>query len=505
MTQIASDSFILNAIMDAAGDAIIVSDHAGQILRANTAAQRLFGYSTQEMGNLQIQALMPEVTGQRHGDALPDCIDFDKKETVSNGRDVEGLRKNGEVFTLRLSTGKAMLADKPAFVCIFHDMTRQVANEKALARTMRLDAIGQMTGGISHDFNNLLTVIIGNLELAKTLSPDDKTAQFVTRALNAAEMGADLTSRLMIFARKGSLRPEVSDLGQICRQTLEMLKRTLGASYKISIECPPNLGPIMVDPVQLESALVNLTINACDAMNGSGNLLFQLGRIEIDDTYMAQETDVKPGHYIRLMVSDDGEGMAPNVQKHAFEPFFTTKADRNGTGLGLAMVHGFVRQSGGHITLYSEAGHGTSIGLYFPALSNAPDLDHLPTTANGRTTLEMGQGEHILVVEDNPKVRQISVDRLLALNYRVSVAEDGDTAYQMLKENNAYNIVFSDIVMPGTLNGFELAMRIRSEFPEVKVMLTSGYASDVITEKMHVSEQFEGNRAIGTACLTEGQ
>ena len=491
MSQAASDSIFFSAIMDAAGDAIIVSDHLGQILRANATAQRLFGYSAQEMDHLPIQALMPEATGQQKDDALSHFLDVNQKESIGNGRDVEGLRKDGEVFPLHLSAGKAMLGDKPAFVCIFHDRTRQVADEKALARTMRLDAIGQMTGGISHDFNNLLTVIIGNLELVKTLNPDHKTAQFVAHAMNAAEMGAELTSRLMLFARKGSLRPEVSDLGQICFQTLEMLKRTIGASYNISLECPPNLGAVMIDPVQMESALLNLVLNARDAMKGGGNLLFQLGNIEIDDTYMAQETDVKAGHYIRLMVSDDGEGMTPKVQKHAFEPFFTTKSDRSGTGLGLAMVYGFVRQSGGHVTLYSEVGHGTSIGLYFPALSNALERDLAPTTANSSVTLEMGKSDRVLVVEDNPKVRQISVDRLLALNYRVSVAENGDTAYRMLKEDNAYDVVFSDIVMPGTLNGFELAMRVRSEFPKVKVMLTSGYASDVITEKMHVSEQFE--------------
>ena len=491
MTNTASESEILSAIMDAAGDAIIVSDHTGQILRANAVAYRLFGYDVPEMIGLNVRVLMPQEMARQHDGYMAQYIQSGEKRIIGIGRDVEGMRKGGETFPLHLSVGEATVGDKPAFVGILHDRTRQVASERALARTMRLDAIGQMTGGISHDFNNLLTVIIGNLELAQMLPLDDKAAQYVSNALNAAEMGADLTSRLMIFARKGSLKPEVSDLGRICHQTLELLKRTMGASYRIIVDCPPNISPVMIDPVQLESALVNLTVNARDAMKNGGNLSFQLAEVEIDATYMAQEIDVKPGHYVRLMVSDDGVGMTPETQKHAFEPFFTTKADRNGTGLGLAMVYGFVRQSGGHITLYSEPGHGTSIGLYFPALAHAAGQGDDLSAIGKLPALEMGNGEHVLVVEDNPKVRQISLDRLRALNYRVDVAEDGDTAYRMLQQGSIFDIVFSDIVMPGKLNGFDLATRIRAEFPQVKVLLTSGYASDIVTEKMHMSGQFE--------------
>jgi PAS domain S-box-containing protein len=491
MTDTSSDSQILSAIMNAAVDAIIVSDAAGGILRANPAAHKLFDYDVGDLLGLNVRTLMPRPKARQHDRFMTDYIETGVEKVIGIGREVEGQRKDGEAFPLHLSVGEAKVGDAPVFVAILHDLTRRVASENALARTMRLDAIGQMTGGISHDFNNLLTVIIGNLELAEMRAKDDKTAKYLKNAMDAAEMGSGLTSRLMIFARKGPLKPEVSELGPICHNTIELLKPTLGATYEITSECPENLSPVLIDPVQLESALVNLAVNARDAMPDGGNLRFEVSEIEIDDDYMAQETDVEPGHYVRLLVSDDGEGMSPEMQKRAFEPFYTTKADLNGTGLGLAMVYGFVRQSGGHITLYSEVGHGTNFGLYFPALREAAEAELAVAKGNGKPDLPLGNGECVLVVEDNPKVRRISVDRLHALNYRTEEAEDADVAYQILQDGANIDIVFSDVVMPGTMTGFDLAARILSDFPQIKILLTTGYTSEVVAEDKRSSDQFE--------------
>ncbi|MHA6324261.1 ATP-binding protein [Roseivivax sp. CAU 1753] len=475
----ASDSQILTALMETTPDAVVVLDDTGTILRANGATSHLFGHAAPDLPGMDIRTLLPEDAWTRTA------------SVAGSARHVDGIRKDGTVFPLRLSVGSAHTGDTDVYVAILHDRTARVASENALARTMRLDAVGQMTGGISHDFNNLLTIIIGNLELAEQAEPDARMARYLTHAMDAAESGANLTARLMIFARKGSLQPVVSDVGAICRRTIDMLERTLGASYTIAVNCPTTVSPVLVDPGQLESALINLAVNARDAMPHGGHLLFQVEEITIDDTYMAQETDVAPGRYVRLLVSDDGEGMPPESQARAFEPFFTTKPAGSGTGLGLAMVYGFVRQSGGHITLYSELGHGTSIGLYFPALppseATGPDARSGAATAD----LPMGHGERILLVEDSDRVRQITVSRLGALGYDVDTVDDGDAAWRMLQGGAKVDLVFSDVVMPGTLNGFDLRARIRDAYPDLPVLLTSGYASDVVTGRMRGSEPVE--------------
>jgi CheY-like chemotaxis protein len=247
----------------------------------------------------------------------------------------------------------------------------------------------------------------------------------------------------------------------------------------------------MIDPVQLQSAMMNLALNARDAMGAGGELLVSIANVTIDDSYMAQETDIEPGDYVRLSVSDDGAGMSLEAQRRAFEPFFTTKAEGGGTGLGLAMVYGFVRQSDGHVTLYSELGLGTSFGLYFPALGHETKADGVHPTAISRQEPPSGKGETILIVEDNEKVRKLSIERIRDLGFATLHAESGDRAYEMLKGGAEVDLVFSDLVMPGTLNGYELAAKIAAEFPALKVLLTSGYASDVITGEMAHDVHFD--------------
>lgn len=491
MSQDTTDKNLLKAIMSATVDAIVVLDDLGNIVQANQAAHSMFGYGEGELLERNVSDLMPDAMAEEHDTFMTRFIKGGEAKPIGTGCDVEGLHRSGRSFPIHLSIGEAKSESSAVFVAIMHDLTRRTASEEDLARTMRLDAIGQMTGVISHDFNNILTVIIGNLELAGMKGIDKKTAEYFENAIGAAEMGSELTSRLMIFARKGSLNPEPADMAQICRQTLDLLRRTLGKNYTIVSDLPDNTSRVLIDPIQFGSALVNLAANARDAMPDGGRLLFQIDEIEIDDDYMAKETEVEPGRYVRLMVSDDGEGMAPESQRRAFEPFFTTKADKNGTGLGLAMVYGFVRQSGGHITLYSEVGHGTSFGLYFPAIVDRARPHNTNQLPNPRKSMDKGNGETVLLVEDNPRVRQISEERLRALDFNLIVANDGDTAWRILNERNDIDLVFSDVVMPGKLNGYDLATKIRKTFPKIAVLLTSGYASDVITGRLKSSEQFE--------------
>ncbi len=478
------DSALLLAVLEAAVDAIIVSDKAGMILRANPAACRLFQYEADEILGRNVKMLMPQALADLHDGFMSRYIETGERRIIGIGRDVEGQRKDKTVFPLHLSVGHAEVTGQHMFVGILHDLTQRNANQDALARSQRLDAIGQMTGGIAHDFNNLLTVVIGNLELLEARGANEKQLSLIRDALDSTELGADLTKRLMVFARKSNLKPIKADLRELCEDTLAILRRTLGSTYHIKTESAAELDKVMVDPAQLQSALMNLALNSRDAMGGKGELLISFANVAIDDAYMAQETDIEPGDYVRISVSDNGEGMSNEAQKRAFEPFFTTKSESGGTGLGLAMVYGFVRQSGGHITIYSELGLGTSFGLYFPAVSGSEDGLEISGYLSRDQDAPRGKGETVLVVEDNPKVRKLSIERIRDLGFATEKAENGDEAYRMLKEGVHADVLFSDLVMPGNLNGYELAAKVTAEFPHLKVLLTSGYASDVVTDAM---------------------
>ncbi|MGJ8561454.1 MAG: PAS domain S-box protein [Litorimonas sp.] len=483
------NGLLFDALMEAAVDAIIVSDAKGTMIRANKAASQLFGHEIAELVGQTVNMLMPEALAALHDGFMTHHLETGEKRIIGLGRDVEGLRKDGSVFPLHLSVGHTEVAGERFFIGILHDLTERRAAQEALARSQRLDAIGQLTGGIAHDFNNVLTVVIGNLELLEMRGADERQLRLIRDSLESAEMGADLTSRLLVFAKKGNLKPVRADLRTLCEDTLAILQRTIGEIYTIKTDFPEEVSDVLIDPVQLQSALINLALNARDAMPKGGEFLISVADVVIDDTYMAQETDIEPGQYVRLFVSDDGEGMSLEAQRRAFEPFFTTKSETGGSGLGLAMVYGFVRQSGGHITLYSEQGHGTSFGLYFPVITS--DDDRIAAADTSKAKLAKGSGQTILVVEDNPKVRRLSVERIRELGYATLEAATGDIAFDLLKGGARVDLVFSDLVMPGALNGYGLAEKIKQQFPSTKILLTSGYASDVVTGRLGGSSDYD--------------
>ncbi|WGW06026.1 PAS domain-containing hybrid sensor histidine kinase/response regulator [Tropicibacter oceani] len=491
MPETARNLGFFHTLLEACVDAVIVSDRRGRILRTNPAAANLFGYSAEEMDGQPVDMLMPRAMARQHAGFMAHHLDTGDKRIIGTGRDVEGLRKNGSTFPLHLSVGRADIDGDTYFVAILHDLTRQRTAQRALERSQRLDAIGQMTGGIAHDFNNLLTVVIGNLELLEMRATDERLLGPVRDALASAELGANLIRQLMVFARQSHLRPVVADLGAVCSDTLAILRGTLGEPYVVKTLIGKDLHPVLIDTAQLQSALVNLALNARDAMPGRGELLIAIENVTIDDRYMAQETHVDIGDYLRISVSDNGLGMTPEVQQRVFEPFFTTKSGSGGTGLGLAMVYGFVRQSGGHVALYSEPGHGTTFSLYFPRHSGTAEAE-ADTPPSEQPALPPGRGETVLVVEDNPLVRSFAVARLRDLGYHTAEASSGDDAYEMLCSGLRADLLFSDLVMPGQMNGYDLAKRVRAEFPGLRVLLTSGYASDVAAAQ----DLFSGNSEI---------
>jgi PAS domain S-box-containing protein len=348
--------------------------------------------------------------------------------------------------------------------------------EAALLQAQKMEAVGNLTGGVAHDFNNLLQVISGNLQLLQQDVPADEHAQRRLRAaVSGVERGARLASHLLAFARRQPLEPVAVNLGRLLRGMEELLRRALGESIEIKTRVAEDLWNTFADPHQLENVILNLAINARDAMDAVGKLILEASNTQLDEHSALKYPDVAAGPYVLLAISDTGCGMPPEVMERAFEPFFTTKPEGRGTGLGLSMVYGFVKQTGGHITLHSEVGHGTTIKLYLPRAlqAEAPRSESVTSPVEGGT-------EKVLVVEDNPEVRATVVETLTGLGYRVFKASDGQNALELLQGGLVVDLMFTDVVMPGPVRSPELARQAKALLPDLEVLFTSGYTEDAI-------------------------
>ncbi len=365
--------------------------------------------------------------------------------------------------------------------CIYlHDITEQRMAEAHLMQAQKMETIGQMTGGVAHDFNNILTVIQGNLELmAMRLAKvgDEKLTKWQGTALRATLRGADLTRRLLAFSRRQVLEPEVLDVNETIRSAKSMLDRTLREDIELVLILGSEISPIRADASQLENAIINLSINARDAMPDGGRIILETEECYLDNNYAATHSEVSPGRYVMISVSDTGMGIPNDILPRVLEPFFTTKEVGKGTGLGLAMIYGFVKQSNGHLSIYSEVDHGTTVRLFFPVMEGeaekrvAEDPDELgdePVT------------ETILLVEDSEDVRDVAKAMLATLGYKVVVASNGHEAMQQLDRYPDIDVLFTDIVMPGGMNGLDVATEARKQFPDISVLYTSGYAEGAL-------------------------
>lgn len=469
----------LQALLDAAVDAIITIDEQGTIRSANRSATALFGYGQADMAGRNVSMLMPEPVAAEHDGYIHRYLKSGERRIIGIGREVQGLKKDGTVFPMHLSVGEFTDGRTIYFCGIVHDLTARKQAEQVLARSQRMEAVGQLTGGVAHDFNNLLTVITGNLELLEMQLEEPRHLELLHEAQAAAEMGAGLTNQLLAFARRSVLQPEVVNINRLIGNLSGMLKRTLGSHIEYGTSMVHELWTTRVDPGQVETALLNLAVNARDAMPSGGRLMVETRNAALDEDYAAREVDLEPGEYVRVSVSDTGTGMPDDILQRVFEPFFTTKQEARGTGLGLSMVYGFAKQSGGNATIYSEVGFGTTVNIYLPRHEAADDPAEVATETAGEAGLE-GRGELILVVEDDPKVRRLTVDRLKALNYRTLAAQDGREALELLRDSPGIDLVFSDLVMPGGVSGYAVADRVQRDYPQIAVLLTSGYAEDLV-------------------------
>jgi PAS domain S-box-containing protein len=458
----------LSAILKASPVAIFMIDPDGKVVLWNESAERIFGFTAEEaLGRLPPYLdddHMPEFWGFV-AEAATDA-------SATGFRETKRRRKDGALIdvSVRWARVNDEAGQMLGLMCAIADTTERRRLESHLRQAQKMEAVGNLTGGMAHDFNNLLGIIVGNLDLARTGALPDGMRELVEDGLRAALRGAELTRRLLAFARRQPLKPERVEINGLVKEILELLSRTLGEAVEIKANLSPEVWPVVIDPAQLEASLANLATNARDAMPTGGRLMIATENRHLDRDYTDQFPDVRPGDYVLIEVSDTGTGIAPDIIGRVFEPFFTTKPQGKGTGLGLSMVFGFVKQSGGHLNVYSELGAGTTFRLYLPrALAGATQ-----EAAESRPDIAPSAGETILVVEDNPGMRRVVVRQLQGLGYRVRDVENGPAALEFLAKETA-DLLFSDVVMPGEMDGYELARRVTARWPRIKIVLTSGF------------------------------
>ncbi len=480
----------LHAIIESAADGIITIDEQGAIESFNHAAELLFGFTFAEVRGQNVNILMPEPHRSEHDAYLKRYMDTGRAQFIGFGsRELDGLRKDGTQFPIDLAISEIAANEQRRFIGIIRDNSEKKAQQAQLQQAQRMEAVGQLTGGIAHDFNNLLTTIIGNLDLQDDqIRNNDLARSFANAATKAALRGADLTQRLLSFSRKQPLNPGSINVNRLVPDVTELIRRTLGKDIELEAVLGGGLWNAMIDQTQLENAILNLVFNSRDSMPDGGKLTIETANVRLDRDYADTRDEVTPGQYVMFAVSDNGTGIPPDELEKVFEPFFTTKNVGKGTGLGLSVVYGFIKQSGGHMAIYSEIGEGTTVRLYLPKARVSAAA--APRRAQRSTIMPTGD-EVVLVVEDDPAVRAYLVTSLGTLGYKMLEAADGPAARTVLNETPQIDLLLTDVVLPGGMNGRQVAEAARERHPKIRVLFTSGYAENAVIHHRKVDEGVE--------------
>jgi PAS domain S-box-containing protein len=455
-------------VFNAVPDALVITDTAHKIVACNPAFERIFRADPETCIGKPEQALYEHGEDyerlyalRRSGGAAPRPI------VVSFAR-IDGEVFPGETVSAELrEAGGSILG----YLALIRDVSEERRREEALRQAHKMEAIGQLTGGMAHDFNNLLTVIKGNLELLEVTASEGQR-ELIGEARGAADMSASLTSRMLAFARRQPLNPQDVDVNALVVSLSDLLRRTLGERIQLSTSLEPRLPPVLVDAAQLQNAVLNLALNARDAMPEGGGVAIETAALGAPDSQLLSVDPSAAGGWVTLKVSDTGRGIPPEIRARLFDPYVTTKAPGQGGGLGLAMVFGFVTQSGGRITVESEPGDGAAFTIYLPQAAASEDF---PSARETELAAAPGGGEIVLLVEDNTAVRRLTSRQLAGLGYRVIEAADAEEALALVDRGETFDLLFTDIVMPGALDGLALAEAVRTRRPAARLLFTSGY------------------------------
>jgi len=474
-----SKSELLDKTIASMADAVVVIDAEGRRMFANPTCVALFGEAA-DIGSERWKNKYKRYLGDGVTPMPDDQSPSSRARRGESFDNVElGIRHEGQALVQLAASGRPI--ENPdgtlaGAVIVYRNVTALREAERQLRQSQKMEAIGQLTGGVAHDLNNTLTVITGGVEmLADGVAGQPALEEVAAMVDQAVGRASDLTNGLLSFARKQPLQPRSIDANALIAETAKLLAATLGERIEIEIDPAPDLRPALADPSQLSSALINLAINARDAMRGGGKLLLETGNVDLDQAYADHHDEVVAGRYVMLAVSDTGSGIAAAIRDRVFEPFFTTKPVGEGTGLGLSMVYGFVKQSGGHIEVYSEEGHGTTIRIYLPCAA-ASD----PEPVSAASSPGEGGKERLLVVEDDLLVRNYVMTHLAALGYSAHAAATAAEAMAMVSDGLEFDLLFTDVILSGGLDGRQLADALRKSRPGLKVLFTSGYTENAI-------------------------
>jgi PAS domain S-box-containing protein len=470
--QMARD-IIANAL-----EAFVQTDDSGTIREWNPQAETIFGWSRQEAVGRHLVGLLLTEALRPYYESMKERLVRNEQNAAAGVRfETEAMRKSGHPVKVEVSLKALRRRNGYVFNAFVRDLTQKVAAEEQLRQAQKMEALGQLTGGIAHDFNNVLTVITGTIEiLADEVAGKPESAAIARLISEAADRGAELTAHLLAFARKQPLQPRETDVNRLIVESAKLMRPTLGEHIEIESRLMGSLWTALVDPSQLSSALLNLAINARDAMPGGGKLTLETTNVMFDDSYAAAKGDVQTGNYVMIAVTDTGSGIPEAIRDRVFDPFFSTKGVGKGTGLGLSMVYGFVKQSGGHIEVHSEEGRGSTFKLYLPQAASTP----LQVAAQPSMLGTEGGNETILVVEDDPLVRAYVITQLQSLGYDTLSAANGVEALAIADRGVAFDLLFTDVIMPGGLNGRQLAAEMALRRAPLKVLFTSGYTEDAV-------------------------
>jgi PAS domain S-box-containing protein len=468
-------------LLEAAPDGMVVVNPGGEIVLLNAQAEKQFGYHRDELLGQNVKNIIPEGFAERLiADALRTTAEA-LAQQIGTGIELHGRRKDGNQFPIEIMLSPLESAEGILITAAIRDISERKQLARQLQQSQKMEAVGQLTGGIAHDFNNLLTVIIGNLGLLDLLVSDNEAAlKRVQTAQKAAARGADITRRLLAFSSNTGLKPSFVSLGDSIQNMIEMASRGLGLDIKIMTDFDPSVPPIFVDSAGLESALLNLVVNARDAMPTGGSIIVSSLLRHLDDTHPAVKTgDLKKGLYVCVKVTDTGLGMSRETLDRACEPFFTTKPHDKGSGLGLSMVYGFVKQSGGVVRIYSELGHGTTVSFYLPIVADQSQAVPVDSIRPSDEKL----GGTVLVVDNEMDILEVAVAYLEKMGFTTLEAKDGASALKIIAQHGEIDLMITDIVMPGGMNGAVLAQKARILRPRLRIIFSSGFPAEALKEK----------------------